>query len=88
MQLFSADATIFKKKLKHFFAPPIPFNKLPCFVPSFEPTNNFPIIIERPERNREVMEDVMDEEIDENDEDYGNMGCRVLKGGIQNLLDF
>jgi hypothetical protein len=49
-------------------------------VPSFEPTNTFPILIER---NREVIEDVMDEEIDENDEDYGNMGYHVLKRGIQ-----
>ena len=39
---------------------------VPCFVPSFEPDNDFSIIIER---NREVIEDVMDEEIDENDED-------------------
>ena len=59
----------------------IPFNQLPCFVPSFEPTNKFPILIER---NREVIDDVMDEEIDENDEDYGNMGCQVSKEGIQN----
>ena len=49
---------------------------------SFEPTNQFPIIIERTP-NREVIEDVMDEEIDENDEDYGSMGCQVLKRGIQ-----
>ena len=58
-----------------------PFDDPLDFVPSFEPTNKFPIIIER---NREVIDDVMDEEIDENDEDYGNMGSQVLKGGIQN----
>ena len=58
----------------------IPFDKLPWFVPSFEPTNTFPILIER---NREVIKDEMDEEIDENDEDYGNMGCQVLNRGIQ-----
>ena len=58
----------------------ITFDKLPCFVPSFEPTNTFPILIER---NREVIEDEMVEEIEENDEDYGNMGCQVLKRGIQ-----
>ena len=62
-----------------------PFDDPLDFVPSFEPTNKFPIIIER---NREVIDDVMDEEIDENDEDYGNMGSQVLKGGIQNSLDF
>ena len=49
-------------------------------MPSFEPTNTFPILIER---NREVIEDEMVEEIEENDEDYGNMGCQVLKRGIQ-----
>ena len=57
-----------------------PFDDPLDFVPSFEPTNKFPIIIER---NREVIDDVMDEEIDENDEDYGSMGCQVLKRGIQ-----
>ena len=51
----------------------ITFDKLPCFVPSFEPTNTFPILIER---NREVIEDEMVEEIEENDEDYGNMGFK------------
>ena len=30
----------------------------------------------------------MVEEIEENDEDYGNMGCQVLKRGIQLYLDF
>merc|ERR1711971_1370001 len=45
-----------------------PFDDPLDFVPSFEPTNDFPIIIERIP-NREVMEDEMDEEIDEN-EDY------------------
>ena len=30
----------------------------------------------------------MVEEIEENDEDYGNMGCQVLKRGIQHQLYF
>merc|ERR1711934_18581 len=48
-------------------------------VECFEATNTFPILIER---NREVIEDVMDEEIDENDEDYDD---NIDENGLETM---